>query len=451
MEYPQYPPPQQPASPYGSPGATRARASSPLADEQMPTGAPYAIRRPPLWLRMVGWQSGVPLRSTRDQDRQRRSTNLAWTILGLFVVDALLIIAGLGDPATEAAVAGGAATLLAAALLNRAGFVSAAGWTVILLADVLIVFTLIFTVPQETGKATIGTLSMANMPGYDFYLISLVVAAAVLRPRWIWVVMALNSTIILADYFLQPHAGELVTLEYLDGGALWGGLSLVARPVALQVLIATVSYLATTGLLGALSRALNADARAAYQDAAHDADKMRIFASLQQHVLRLKLILKLPADTRPQRLGAAWRMGLRRVDLLAASSTLETLLRDIDLCATQAQMLPTLAPERVALERLMHALQRVTRRQAPPQALVTEQYESAVVAQLARTLAELYGAAEHYAGVLATGRGTSQPTQPNAAPWSPPNSPLPFTPSSPLSAPGLIDDSAVPPWLRGDR
>ena len=97
-----------------------------------PESAP-SLPRVNWWLRLTssGWDR--PQRTIQERELARRSRLTSWIILGLFVVDVLLLLSGVGDAPTliTALVFGG--SLVFIGVFNRSGLVSLAGAILVLL------------------------------------------------------------------------------------------------------------------------------------------------------------------------------------------------------------------------------------------------------------------------------------------------------------------------------
>jgi hypothetical protein len=202
------------------------------------------------WLRLTssGWESRAT--SLKQREAARRSRLASWIILGLLAADALIIPVGFGEVATLIAIATVALGILLAAALNRAGHVNGAG--------VLIVLVLAGGVMGSLLSETQG-LTLDSLPGYDLLAIGVIVAASVLPAASAFVVAAFNSTIICLDFFLQKPANDLTADIQSIGSNLQGSLALIARPIALQLIIAVVAYLWARGIENAIRRADRAE------------------------------------------------------------------------------------------------------------------------------------------------------------------------------------------------
>ncbi len=218
----------------------------------------YTLEQPPnWWLRLTSnWDH--PQRTLEQRAQGRRSKLASWIILGLMVVDIVLLPIGIGAPGTLTAILVASGGLVLAALLNRHGFVAAAGFIIILLTCGGVMGSLL---SEPTG------LTLDSLPGYDLLTIAVLVAASVLPRTSTFVVAAVNIGLITADFALQPHARDLQRDLQFYGDPLTGGLALLARPIALQIILATVAYLWVRGMELEITRADRAEEVAALEHA----------------------------------------------------------------------------------------------------------------------------------------------------------------------------------------
>ena len=209
------------------------------------TMANAAQRRPNWWLRFAssGWDK--PQGTVDQRETVRRSQLTAWILLGLLVGDLLLIPAGNGDMATLMAIAAVGVGILISVALNRFGYTSAAG----ILLIVLIVGADILAISGAPGG-----LEVVDLPAYDLLVIAIVIAASILPPISAFLVALLNIAAIILHFSIQPHAADL-THQVNSLGVL----TLLARPVALQVIIAAVAFLWVRGTQEQIRRADRAE------------------------------------------------------------------------------------------------------------------------------------------------------------------------------------------------
>lgn len=201
------------------------------------------------WVRATSYGSYGGQRTIEERERVRRSQLASWILLAFLIVDALLIPIGLSDPGTLAAIGVVFVGLLAGILFNRIGRVALVGWLVVVLVDLGVMASLL----------SAGSLTVDSLPAYDLMLAAVVIAASILGPISAVVVSAINIALICGDFFLQPHAPDLITdlAGYPDPSI--GALSLLGRPVGLHIIITVVSILWVVGAERAIRRADSAE------------------------------------------------------------------------------------------------------------------------------------------------------------------------------------------------
>jgi hypothetical protein len=202
------------------------------------------------WLRLTSYGWDRPATSLAQRELVRRSQLASWIILTLLIVDAILLPLGLGDTGTLIAVLVGAGGFLFAAYLNRHGQVFWAGGFLI----VLICAALLGAIASEPAG-----LLLDLMPTYDLFVMAVLVAASILPRRSAFVVAGLTSLIICLDFFLEPHAADLQRDLATFPSVATGVITLLARPIALQILVATVAFLWVRGTERAIERADRAE------------------------------------------------------------------------------------------------------------------------------------------------------------------------------------------------
>jgi hypothetical protein len=206
---------------------------------------PQAQKEPNIWLRLTssGWDT--PQVTVGQREMARRSRLVSWIILGLIVIDIVLIPAGFTDMPTLIAILLAAVGLIVAAVLNRASLVTFSGSLLVLLVMGAVLGAVIGASP---GLDTI------YLPAYDLLAIAVVLAASILPRFAAFVVATLNIALITSDFFLQDKTGDLLRQFQAEGA-----LPLIARPIALQIIIATVAYLWVRGTDEAIRRADRAE------------------------------------------------------------------------------------------------------------------------------------------------------------------------------------------------
>lgn len=224
------------------------------------------------WLRLTssGWEQ--PAVTIEQREHARRSRLASWIILGLLIAVLVLIPTALFTPGTLVALVGVGVGLLIMAALNRAGQVSAAGVLLIL----LVCAGVISSIASDPRGLTIDAL-----PGYDLLAVSIVVGASVLPRRATFGVAAFNIAVICLDFFLQPHAPDLVKEYAQFSGQTEAALVLLARPVALQIILAVIAFLWVRGTDQAIRRADRAEEIAALEHSIAD-QKRQLDIGIQQ-------------------------------------------------------------------------------------------------------------------------------------------------------------------------
>lgn len=202
------------------------------------------------WLRLTssGWDQ--PQRTIEAREKTRRSRLVAWLILGLLVGVVILSPLALQDDRARWVLCAWAIGLLLAALLNRAGFVVAAGATLVALVSGGIL--------AANLASPIG-LTMGELPNFDAYVVPVVIAASVLPRASCFIVATLNSLLIVGNYAWQPHNPNIALDAHLYSSATVQTVSLLVRPIALQFVLAVVAYLWVRGTDRAIRRADRAE------------------------------------------------------------------------------------------------------------------------------------------------------------------------------------------------
>jgi hypothetical protein len=217
-----------------------------------------------------GWDQ--QLLTIEDRERRRRSQLTSVIIAALFVVALVLLPLGINDPSSLSADIALIVGLLIAYVLNRTGRVTAAGWVIVALVWGGVIGAL---ETQPSG------LTVDALPGFDLLLIALVVAAFVLpRSAVLWV-GAVNIAIIGAIYALTPHGSDLQGIIAYYDGDIGGALALLSRPIALQIIIGVVAYLARRGIDSEIRRADRAEEIAALEHTLAD-QKRQLDIGIQQ-------------------------------------------------------------------------------------------------------------------------------------------------------------------------
>src|SRR5690348_4639914 len=132
-----------------------------------------AVKPPNWWLRHAssGWDRLQ--RSVHEREIARRSRLMAWIILALLIMVVVLLPAGSADMPTLIAIVAAGVGMIIAAILNRAGLVTAAGSLLVL----LVIGAVVGAVTSAPGG-----LDTVYLPAYDLFAIAVVLGASIL-PR----------------------------------------------------------------------------------------------------------------------------------------------------------------------------------------------------------------------------------------------------------------------------
>lgn len=203
------------------------------------------------WIRLTssGWERPDE-GSIAQREKARRSRLIAWLILGLLVGVAILSPLALQDARARLTLALWALGLLGTAALNRRGQVALAGITLVVLISGGI---LLANLASPIG------LTLGEIPNFDAYVLSVVVTATVLPRVSTFLVAGGNSLLIIGNYLLQPHNANIAQDAHLYSSETVQTVSLLVRPIALQLVLAVVAYLWVRGADQALRRAARAE------------------------------------------------------------------------------------------------------------------------------------------------------------------------------------------------
>jgi hypothetical protein len=206
--------------------------------------------RPARWLRLASSSPYRPQYTIADRERARRSDLIAWLALGMFGV--VLIVSPIAIDDTQALLVylGFALALILVIALNRLGQIRLAGG---LLVSCVTGAVFAYMLSSPLG------LTMGQLPNYDALAVGVVVAASVLPRASGFVVAAINSSLIVADYLLRPHNANLVADAALYSSVAQQTVSLLVRPIALQFIFAVIAYLWVRGTDRAIRRADRAE------------------------------------------------------------------------------------------------------------------------------------------------------------------------------------------------
>lgn len=202
------------------------------------------------WLRFASSSSSNPQITLEQRELARRSDLIAWLSLGM--LGGLLTVSpiAIGDGIAALAYLCFLALQLATISLNRAGRITLSG--IVLVASMNSgIFAYMWSSPLG--------LTMGQLPNYDAIAVSVVMAASVLPRRSGFIVAALNSVMIVADYTLRPHNANVIADAALYPSVTIQTISLLVRPIALQFVFALVAFLWVRGTDIATRRADRAE------------------------------------------------------------------------------------------------------------------------------------------------------------------------------------------------
>jgi hypothetical protein len=214
------------------------------------TAAPPPPPRAPWWLRLTSSSSSRPLRTQADRELTRRSDLIAWIILCLLATVLLFGLIARDDREALLTLVGLALGLGFAIVLNRVGHVTLAGT---LLIGVVAGAIWGYMLASPLG------LTMDQLPNYDLLAVTVVIAASILPRSAAFLVAALNSALIVTDYLLRPHNANLIADAALYSSVTQQTVSLLVRPIALNVVMAVIAYLWVRGTDRAIRRADRAE------------------------------------------------------------------------------------------------------------------------------------------------------------------------------------------------
>ncbi len=222
----------------------------------MPLPSLQPVQRAPWWLHLASASPRIPQRTIAERELARRSDLIAWLSLGLLIATLLLSLIALDDVQALIALSGIAFGLALAIAANRAGLVTMAG--------ILVICFMAGGIWAYMLASPLG-LTMGQLPNYDLLAVTVIVAASVLPRVSAFIVAAINCAAIIADYLLRPHNANVVADAALYSSATQQTISLLVRPIVLNLLLAVVAYLWVRGTDNAIRRADRAEEIAAYQ------------------------------------------------------------------------------------------------------------------------------------------------------------------------------------------
>jgi len=203
-----------------------------------------------------------------DRERVRRGRLLSTIALGFLAVILIGLPIGLSDPGTLISILGAFVLTLLVLLLNRAGWVTAAGLLFVIIAEGQFIFTIL--------SAPDGKLDVVYIPLYSLLAFGLLIAVSVLPPYMVFVVAVANTVFVIADVNYQPATKAMQAI--LDSPDRY---TIIAQPVGLYVITSVVAYLWVRSTTAAIRRADRAEEIAALEHTLAD-QKRQLDVGIQQ-------------------------------------------------------------------------------------------------------------------------------------------------------------------------
>ncbi|HEX5159099.1 MAG TPA: hypothetical protein VFW17_17960 [Ktedonobacterales bacterium] len=240
------------------------------------------------------------------RDRARRGRLGGSLLFGLLLLMILVIFIGLGDPATLISALIGMGAVIVAIILNRSGFVNIAGLIMVALPALVIVLSIL--------GAPSGQLDTLYLPLFDLLAISIVIAATLLAPPAVLLVTVAAIGFTVADILLQPHVSSMEALFQTSDGLL----TLIARPVAFQVIVGLIGFLWARSTVQSIRRADRAEELAELErrelDRTHELEEgVRQLLAVHVHLANGDFNVRAPAI----RNSLLWQIGSSLNNLVA--------------------------------------------------------------------------------------------------------------------------------------
>ncbi|GHO46840.1 hypothetical protein [Ktedonospora formicarum] len=223
------------------PTNSESRTSSPLGETTNPP-----LPRVNWWLRMTSTGWDIPQETIEQREKVRRSRLTSWILLGMLVTLTAFIPATFTDRASMFSVLFALAGVLVATFCNRKGFVTVAG-------GILVTLSILATIGVVLGSAD-GKIHLVYLPAYDIMVISVILGASILPRSAAFIIAVVNTILITADLMVQPLSPDLQQAISQYTMAV-----IVGRPVAIQIMVAVISFLWVRGMDQAVKRADRAE------------------------------------------------------------------------------------------------------------------------------------------------------------------------------------------------
>jgi hypothetical protein len=191
------------------------------------------LDRPRWWWHRLTAQALPHNPNFAQRESSRRANLLSTIVFGLIVTDLVLIPATLLIPNHFVIVVCLSMLLVCILALwcNRSGQTALASTLIVWLLEFALIFIIASTSPFD----------ISNLPLFDLLIIAELFAAS-LQPRTIWVTALFNSIFIIGDLLIQRNVAGMATAS-LHTYLHLQFYTALARPVALQIIVAVVIFL----------------------------------------------------------------------------------------------------------------------------------------------------------------------------------------------------------------
>ena len=309
--------------------------------ESLPVEMDVQTGRLSWWYALTAAEEPPPSAPFALRERIRRGRLASAVLLGFVLAELLLLLIGFVDPSYSGLIEGSPIAIgiliiiadAAAVVLNRRGWVDASGLVMVLLAELPII-ALVLYVPG-------GRLDLINIPVFYLLVASELVAVSTLPPTAVFLLATLNSAAIVGVVFGMPHTVAFSSLLRESDDTL----TLLAQPIGLQFIVASVAYLWVRSTMQAILRAERAE-RAAETERQREVERTRELEDGARALLSVHIQLAngdFTARVPPIRNAVLWRIG----------GSLNTLVSRIQRVA-QAEYV--LERERAEVRRLLEAI-----------------------------------------------------------------------------------------------
>lgn len=155
-----------------------------------------------------------------------------------------------------------------ALLINRSGWILLAGSTIVVSFEVALMLIIVTTKPFD----------VFNLPLFDFFIMTELLAVTLLPPRSVFVILFLNTVFQAVSLRFQPHTPLLTAVLQIQF------YNALVRPVAIQFIVAVVSYLSVQSTRLAIKRADRAEAITMLE---HTILQQKINVEQEKHLLEI--------------------------------------------------------------------------------------------------------------------------------------------------------------------